>query len=176
MIGKSDRTALSYDAIARLFKALFRTYDEYKKYNDDTNIDSDLDAGQIEQHDIEEQDYQGAMVALSTLNAWSRTAQILCRYACRLIRKTQRNCDQRRLVVHDYGCGDGDLTFRFSRCLQARGIAHRIVGFDANARGIERGRERFCSRNDPHLDLQMAMRMMSPRSVPPSELEDSLTS
>ena len=91
----------------------------------------------MDQHDIEEQDYQGAMVALGTLNAWSRTAQILCRYVCRLIRRTQANGEERRLVIHDYGCGDGDLTYRFSRSLQARGIEHRIVGFDANARGIE---------------------------------------
>ena len=110
----------------------------------------------MDQHDIEEQDYDGAMVALGTLNAWSRTAEILCRYACRLIRKTQANGEERRLVIHDYGCGDGDLTYRFSRCLRARGIAHHIVGFDANARGIERGRERFCSGNHPELELQTA--------------------
>ena len=110
----------------------------------------------MDQHDITEQDYHGAMVALGTLNAWSRTAQILCRHVSRFVRNTHEFGKGQTLLIHDYGCGDGDLSVRLSRCLQTRGIAHRIVGFDANARGIERGRARFCSANNPHLELQTA--------------------
>ena len=107
----------------------------------------------MDQHDINEQDYDGAMIALGTLNAWSRTAQILCGHVCRLIRSSSRSSHGESLLIHDYGCGDGDLTVRLSHRLRARGIAHRIVGFDANARGIERGRSRFGKGNDVPVEL-----------------------
>ena len=107
----------------------------------------------MDEHDIAEQDYQGAMVALSTLNAWSRTAQILYHHTRRLIHGLPESENGRPLLVHDYGCGDGDLTARFSRCLHRDGIAHRIVGFDANARGIKRGRTLFCSQKYASIEL-----------------------
>ena len=110
----------------------------------------------MDESDITEHDYQGAMVALDTLNTWSRTTQILGWHISRLIHSVAGNKKERTFLIHDYGCGDGHLTVRLSRYLQTSGIAHRIVGFDANARGIERGRERFCSSDNPHLRLQTA--------------------
>ena len=110
----------------------------------------------MDQHDITEQDYHGAMVALDTLNTWSRTAQNLCWHISRLIRNTHESGKGRTFLIHDYGCGDGNLTARLSRYLQTSGVSHRIVGFDANARGIESGRARFCSSENPNLQLQTA--------------------
>ena len=96
----------------------------------------------MDREDITKSDYEQAMIALGKLNRWSRTAHTLASHTSAILARSAKLKRKDMIQIHDYGCGDGELSAQFSRILRSRGIRHQITGFDLNDRGIRFGHAR----------------------------------
>lgn len=80
--------------------------------------------------------HERALVGLSRINFWSRTAQVFCR------RLRLWSGPSKTMRVLDLACGGGDVVLRLEMLARRQGVAIQVDGCDISSRAIGYARRR----------------------------------